>query len=176
MKIFITVILTIAGISVLGFLFMISGIFNPSALVPHTRLTLWAINTTKDISIERRAKKITVPELNDPTLIKIGFEHYNEMCVVCHAAPGIEKSEFAKGLYPHPPRLYKETQDLEPKETFWIIKNGIKLTGMPAFGPTHSDEKIWAITSFVLNKLGNMTPEDYSKRRNELDSMKLSGQ
>ncbi|MEP7231601.1 MAG: cytochrome c [Ginsengibacter sp.] len=43
-------------------------------------------------------------------------------------------------------------------EAFWIIKNGIKMTSMPAFGPTHSDQKIWAITDFLLNKMNKMSP------------------
>jgi mono/diheme cytochrome c family protein len=66
-----------------------------------------------------------------------------------------------KGLYPRPPRFYKSDDMPDPDEAFWIIKNGIKMTSMPAFGPTHDDRKIWAITGFVLNKMNKMSPEEY---------------
>lgn len=161
MKTFITVIITLASLALLTLLFIFSGIFNPGALKPHKDLTLWAINTTKDKSIEKRAKKISVPYLDDTSMIQTGFRHYNEMCVMCHSAPGIKESEIAEGLYPHAPHIYKYAGKMNPKEIFWVVKNGIKMTGMPAFGPTHDDRKIWAITAFIKNKLGNMTPEEY---------------
>ena len=167
MKTFITVIITLASLALLTLLFIFSGIFNPGALKPHRHFTLWAINTTKDISIEKRAKKISVPYLDDTTMIQTGFSHYNEMCVVCHSAPGMEESEIAKGLYPHAPHIYRYASKMDPKEIFWVVKNGIKMTGMPAFGPTHDDQKIWAITSFIKNKLGNMTPEEYKAWQNK---------
>jgi mono/diheme cytochrome c family protein len=161
MKTFVTVIITLASLAILLLLFIFSGIFNPGALKPHKDLTLWAINTTKDISIEKRAKKISVPYLDDTTMIQTGFRHYNEMCVMCHSAPGMDESEIAQGLYPHAPHIYKYAGKMDPKEIFWIVKNGIKMTGMPAFGPTHDDQKIWDITAFIKNKLGNMTPKEY---------------
>ena len=157
------VLITLLCLLLLGFLYIFTGIFNPSALVPHTKLTLWVINKTRDNSVERRDRNIVVPALNDSALIVTGFEHYNEMCVICHSAPGIKPSEIARGLYPLPPLIYKYGSTMEPAEAFWIIKNGLKLTGMPAFGETHSDEKIWAITAFVTHKLENMTPEEFKE-------------
>ena len=161
MKKLIIALITLGSLVVLMFLFIFSGIFNPSALSKHSKLTLWMINKTRDISVERRIKKIDIPDLNDSTLIQIGFQHYNEMCVICHSAPGIEQSETALGLYPHPPQFYKHASRMDPKETFWIIKNGFKLTGMPAYGPTHSDQKIWAMTAFITQELGKMKPDEY---------------
>ena len=49
----------------------------------------------------------------------------------------------------------------DPDESFWIIKNGIKMTSMPAYGPTHTDQKIWAMTDFLLNKMNKMSTEEY---------------
>ena len=71
------------------------------------------------------------------------------MCEECHGAPGVERSEMGKGLYPRGPKLLWAAKEDSPSELFWITKNGIKMTGMPAFGPTHSDEEIWAIVAFV---------------------------
>ncbi|HKK41160.1 MAG TPA: cytochrome c [Bacteroidales bacterium] len=160
-KIIITIIITLAVILAAFTAFIYSGAFDVSQLTPHKAITLWIINTTRDRSIDKRIKNIQVPPLNDTSLYAEGFMHYNEMCVICHGAPGIEPGEMTEGLYPTPPVFYKSDDMPEPNESFWIIKNGIKMTSMPAFGPTHSDQKIWAITAFLLNKMNNMSPGEY---------------
>ncbi len=141
-------------------LFIYSGIYNVSAMEPHNGFTLWMMNTVKDNSIEHQAKEIKAPNLNDSSLVKLGFSHYREMCVGCHGGPGQSRDEIGQGLYPMAPTLAKSAKELSPSELFWITKNGIKMTGMPAFGRTHPDDKIWAIVSF-LEKLPGMTKEQY---------------
>ncbi|HEY5391991.1 MAG TPA: cytochrome c, partial [Hanamia sp.] len=79
--------------------------------------------------------------------------------------PGVSPDELAKGLYPPPPKFYKSNDMPEPAEAFWIIKNGIKFTGMPGFGATHDDQKIWDITDFLLNKMNKMTADEYQDWR-----------
>ena len=107
-------------------------------------------------------KENVVPgNIKDTSLIVVGFKHYNEMCVGCHGAPGVKPYELAEGLYPKPPELFKHADEGDAQEFFWIIKNGIKMTSMPAYGPTHDDTKIWAITAFVTQQLAKMTPEEY---------------
>ncbi len=160
-KIFLSIIFTLI-ILIGGFLIYIySGSYDISQLTPHNALTKWIIHTTTEHSIESRLSNIEVPNLEDSTMIIDGFGHFNEMCVTCHGAPGKSPDELAEGLYPKPPRLYKFADRLEPKEVFWVVKNGIKMTSMPAFGPTHPNEKIWAITAFLTKKLGKMSPEEY---------------
>jgi mono/diheme cytochrome c family protein len=147
---------------IVGYLILIySGIYNISAMHPHNKLTLWMMNTVKDNSIEHNSNnKIKTPDLLDTSLVKMGFVHYREMCVTCHGAPGIEQSEMAQGLYPNPPKLSEAVKDWTPQQLFWIIKNGLKMTGMPGFAPTHSDDMIWAIVAFS-EKLPSMTKEQY---------------
>ncbi|HLW74694.1 MAG TPA: cytochrome c, partial [Gammaproteobacteria bacterium] len=111
-------------------------------------------------SIHARLDAITVPVLTDPVMVEQGFDHYHEMCEGCHLAPGIEDSELRSGLNPQPPLLYKTVPHSSPAELFWTVKNGIKMTGMPAWGVTHDDAKIWAIVAF-LEQLPKMTPEQY---------------
>jgi mono/diheme cytochrome c family protein len=95
-------------------------------------------------------------------MIMEGFRHYREMCVGCHLAPGVDATEIREGLLPKPPRLQKAVEEWTPEELFWITKNGVKMTGMPAWGPTHSDAKIWAIVAF-LEKLPHMTAAQYQE-------------
>ncbi len=146
-----------------GLIYMYSGIFDISARVPHDAITLWAMNTVRDNSIKHNAdNNIKTPDLNDSDLVKMGFVHYREMCVGCHGGPGIERSEIGQGLYPKAPSLARVANDWTPQQLFWITKNGLKMTGMPAFGPTHSDEMIWAIVAFT-KKLPTITKEQYQK-------------
>jgi len=109
-------------------------------------------------------KEIVVPgNLTDTALIVMGFKHYNEMCVGCHSAPGLPTNKMLEGWYPKPPELFKYSKEDDAREFFWIIKYGIKMTSMPAFKPTHDDEKLWAITAFVTQKLGKMSPVEYNE-------------
>ena len=116
-------------------------------------------------SIMKRTKNIEVPDLKDSTKYATGFRHYDEMCAICHGAPGIEESEFAEGLYPEPPEFTERANIPGAAGGYWIIKNGIKMTGMPAFSPTHSEEELWSIIAFLVNRLPGMTESEYKSMK-----------
>jgi len=160
-KIIITVILTIV-VFILGFyIYISSGSYDISQLSPHNSLTKSVISITTNNSIKKRVKDITEPNnLKDTAVINSGFKPYMEMCSGCHGAPG-EPNDMIKGWYPKPPELYKDAKETDAKEFFWITKNGIKMTAMPAFQPTNSDEQIWGIIAFVTQKLPKMTADEY---------------
>ncbi len=160
-KIILTVIFTLIIIVIIIMLYIYSGSYDVSQTKPDNAITNWIMRTTVNYSVKKRLKSVQVPSLTDTSMIVLGFQHYKEMCAECHGAPGIDQEELAMGLYPKPPKFYKSDDMPDPDEAFWIIKNGIKLTGMPAFGPTHSDKEVWAITAFLLNKMNNMSPDDY---------------
>jgi hypothetical protein len=161
-KVIFTVIVTLAVLAGGFYVYILSGAYDISQLVPHNSLTKNIIQTVKHRSIDKRMETVTVPgNLNDTALLIAGFVHYNEMCTDCHGAPGVSPDEMAEGLYPKPPKIYKRAHEKEAQEFFWIIKNGIKMTGMPAYAPTHDDVKIWAITAFVTQKLSTMSSEEY---------------
>ncbi len=122
-----------------------------------------------DHSVARHADAIAVSETYMAPDIAEGFEHYNEMCVVCHGAPGIAKGEVGEGLNPPAPDLAKTAGEWQPQEIYWMVKNGIKMSGMPAFGPTHDEEKLWNITAFV-KRLPDMTAEEYRKLSEEAEA------
>jgi mono/diheme cytochrome c family protein len=98
--------------------------------------------------------------------IEEGFEHYDEMCTTCHCGPGIERSEIGKGLNPRAPDLAKAIKAWAPRQLFWIVKHGVKMTGMPSFSVTHNDEQIWSIVAFI-EKLPDMSPEQYQHMRQQ---------
>ena len=81
------------------------------------------------------------------------------MCSECHLAPGVKRTEISQGLYPRAPELRRKTT-LTPAEQFWVVKHGIKMTGMPAWGVTHDDDLLWDVVAFV-RKLPELTKEQY---------------
>jgi mono/diheme cytochrome c family protein len=136
-----------------------SGLYPIGADVPHWAITYRILETLRDRSIAEHAQDVQVPVLDTAEQVADGAGHYNEMCRGCHLAPGMVGTELRAGLYPKPPNLTQRS-DLTPAQMFWTIKHGIKLSGMPAWGVTHSDQKIWAIVAFI-RKLPGMTPEQY---------------
>jgi hypothetical protein len=82
------------------------------------------------------------------------------MCTGCHLAPGVGDNEMRQGLYPQPPNL-SQPRDRRPAQSFWIIKHGIKMSGMPAWGVTHDDEAIWGLVAF-LQQLPTMDAAVYA--------------
>jgi len=154
----------LAVLAVAALLFIFSGVYDVSASNPDSGLIAWALQTTQSRSVhrayERLEGKVQIPRLDKPQTVRTGLIHYHEMCVTCHGAPGVKISEIGQGLNPYPPELAARAAEDEPLETFWIVKNGIKMTGMPAFGATHSDDEIWAIVAF-LNRMPKLSPQEY---------------
>lgn len=156
---FISLVLTIIALGL--------GVYNMAATDKHWNVTEKIIAQVRDSSIAARAQELTAPSLEDAELLSQGAEHYNAMCTICHLAPGIKVTELSAGLYPTPPIFHQrepitdQTKKLErAKAYFWVIKNGLKMTGMPAWGLSHDDNEIWGMAAFVL-KMSNMTPEQY---------------
>ncbi len=143
-----------------GLITVYSGLIDVGATNPHHPFTRWLLETTMDRSVRVHARGIETPPLEDPRLVMDGFRHYREMCVGCHLAPGITSSEIHKGLMPEAPVLQETVEEWTPAELFWVVKNGVKMTGMPAWGATHGNKEIWAIVAF-LEKLPQMTAEQY---------------
>ena len=156
------IILAMLLFIVLGIgLFVWSGIYNPGADSPHWKITYSLMQTTRERSVEQRAAAITLPaNLNDPQLILKGAGQYAAMCTSCHLAPGMKDSELRPGLYPQPPNLSEVSVD--PREAFWVIKHGMKMSAMPAWGASHDDATIWSMVAF-LQKLPSMTPAQYKE-------------
>jgi mono/diheme cytochrome c family protein len=158
------VLIVLGCIIVGGGAFVLSGDYNVAADVPHWKVTLLLLEAVKDRSIAAHSKGITVPSLNEEGLIQVGFPHFQETCRLCHGAPGYPREEFAEGLYPNPPFLgsHELQRELGDRELYWIVKNGLKMTGMPAFGKTHSEEQLWGIVAF-LRRLPSLDSRSYEQ-------------
>ncbi len=162
------VMVTLILILIIGLITVYSGWYDVSAANKNSEFEQWLLGTTMDNSVEKRSKDITVPDLTSPDKFREGFAHYHEMCQGCHGAPGMEQTEMSKGLNPSAPDLAESAQDMTPQELFWVTKNGVRMTGMPAWGLTHSDDKLWSVVAFI-EKLPGMSGIEY-------DSLKVHSQ
>lgn len=162
MKTVLTIIVFLVLVAAAGAALVWSGSFNVSARVPHWDITSEAIEVLRDRSITVHSRDITIPSLGDPALIPKGANLYGETCIHCHGAPGIPAGPFAQGLYPAPANLLTGSVQNEWSDTelYWIADNGIKLSGMPAFGSNYEKQEIAALTAFV-RRLPKVSPEQY---------------
>lgn len=165
MKSFVVAVLIILGCVLSGgAAFVLSGVYNVAADVPHWRVTFLLLEAVRERSIAVHSEGIEVPPLNSEGLVTTGFPHFHDTCRLCHGAPGYQREEFAEGLYPKPPLLssHEVQRENEDRELYWIVKNGLKMTGMPSFGKTHSEEQLWGMVAF-LRRLPSLDPQTYKQ-------------
>jgi len=153
-----------------GSAYIYSGIYPIGADVPHNKFTYWILEQARERSITRASKDIQVPDLSSADMLLSGGADYNDMCSSCHLKPGQSENDMTIGLYPVPPNLSltahkdEHSQDddetIEAQKMFWTIKHGIKASGMPAWGLTHDDGRIWAMVAFI-NKMPDLTADQY---------------
>jgi mono/diheme cytochrome c family protein len=153
----VTVLVLIGG----SVFYAVSGIYNIAATKSHWRVTKGFIGLTKHRSIDAHKENLTIPE-TDPADRRQAFSHYHSMCRYCHGAPGYGSAEFSMGMYPEPPEMATGhvQEEMDDQGIFWTVTNGLKLTGMPAFGPTHTDVEIAGIVSLV-RQIPHLPPRQY---------------
>ncbi len=157
-----TVVAACAIFAAAGLIVIYAGIYDVGATAPHWRVTEWLLQTARLRSIAWHASGIQPPaNLDSEANLLLGVDHFAAHCAVCHGAPGVPKGDIAEGLYPAPPDLKQAAQRYTPAELFWILRHGIKMSGMPAWSD-HTDAELWATVGF-LEKLPTMTEADYAK-------------
>jgi len=147
-------------IAIALWIYVRSGLYDIGADAHHWAVTYNILQSVRDRSIRERSRDLRPPNLNDPQLVLKGAGQYAAMCTGCHLVPGKENSEIREGMYPQPPNLSKLSVD--PRDAFWAIKHGIKMSGMPAWGASHDDATIWSMVAF-LQKLPELTPQQYKE-------------
>lgn len=144
-----TLALTGAVLAVASAGVLYSGIINVAADEPHSQVVEALLEITRERSIAVRARDIEVPSLADDALIRSGAGNYHAMCIGCHLAPEMGSTELSQSLYPAPPNLAQRGTGGDPAATFWVIKHGIKASGMPAWGKSMNDDYIWGMVAFI---------------------------
>ena len=144
--------------------FFFGGYYSISAIPDDPAIVAWALTHVRNASISHHATDQPPMSLDDQTVIQAGAVAFNQRgCAQCHGGPGVDWAKFSEGLRPDPPDLKDIAKELPAAQIFWVVKNGINMTGMPSFGRAGADDKeIWTIAAFV-KKLPNISDEDYKK-------------
>jgi mono/diheme cytochrome c family protein len=142
-------------------LYFYGGFYSVAAIEPHFDVVAAAVTAVREASIERHANAGTPPALDD-VAVRAGAHAFAKAgCVDCHGAPGVAPAPFTKGMNPPPPALKEAGEEDAPGQIFWVVRNGIKMTGMPGFDATHADDKeLWRIVAFI-KKLPTVSPEEF---------------
>ena len=156
---------------VAGYLLLQSGFIPANADAKAGGLELWVAGTSLNATLRNQAPKVPNPiALTDANLIQ-GISLYGQHCAICHgtASGAASASPVARGLYPAPPQLADEgVEDDAEGVSYWKIKHGIRLTGMPAWGPTMNDRQIWTLALFLkhMDKLPPAARQAWAQVKN----------
>jgi mono/diheme cytochrome c family protein len=148
--ILIGIVLTLAAGLAGAYLFISLGLMPANADSPPSFLEKWMAQTSLRAALNKDAPSTPNPVvLNDENLIS-GIQLYAVNCAVCHGASDGKASNIAMGLYQHAPQFVQHGVEDDPDgKIYWKIKHGIRLTGMPSFGGTLSENELWQLTLFL---------------------------
>jgi cytochrome c553 len=149
-----------------AFAFIKSGIYDVGAARPHTKFTEWITHETMIHSVRRHAAGIDAPASFTPSQVAAGFCQYQTHCVACHGASAVARGQWASGQEPAPPYLIDASRRFDRAQLFWIVDHGIKITGMPAWRGTMSEQQMWNTVAF-LEAMPKMDSQDYVRWRTE---------
>ncbi len=156
----------IVGLGIAGALLISwSGLVSIAASSGHWSVTRWFLGWTMENAVESQSLLVSKPEgldLDDPTLVLRSAAHYATACSICHGAPGVPQSPVVQAMTPSPPRLEEKVSEWSDEELFWIVKYGIKYSGMPAWPTQDRDDEVWAQVAF-LRALPGMTLGQYAE-------------
>lgn len=151
-----TIAAFLAVVGLGGALTVIGGLVPIKASSGHWPITAAFLNFTMRRSVIMHSLGIETPALEDRALVLKGAGHYEVGCSPCHGSPALRQPIIALAMTPHPPELSKEIPKWRARELFYIVKHGVKFTGMPAWPAQERDDEVWAMVAFLraLPKLG----------------------
>ena len=156
-----------------------SGMISVAADKAHQPMVYDFLNWARSQSIAKASEDIIVPKLDEAAMISSGGADYNDMCAGCHLSPAVESTDLSAGLYPKPPNFtdvevaerYKS--EAGAQQSFWAIKHGIMASGMPAWGATHDDDRLWAMVAFI-RVLPELSADQYTMLTTRFDTDMLA--
>ncbi len=160
-----TVLVTLLSAAIValigGAAFVYSGMFNVAANEPHSPAVYWLLEQARVRSIQVHAAGLAAPPgYDEQSKVAEAAGHFSEHCSTCHGGPGVKPSIWTQGMYPSPPNLKQVAARYTPGELFWILKNGIKMSAMPAMA-SDGDEMLWSTVAF-LERLPTLSEDDFN--------------
>jgi mono/diheme cytochrome c family protein len=144
-------------------IFFFGGFYSVAESEDDPAIVSWALAHVRAASVARHAAETPPASLDDPATVKLGARAYATIgCANCHGGPPDKDwAKWSEGLKPVPADLKVMAKERSASELFWVIKNGVKMTGMPSFGLAGApDQQIWTIVAFIKN-LPSMSDADY---------------
>lgn len=173
----IVAIAIVVGVGLLGWNMVRHGF---SARDTPSAIETFAALTARKLAVPSNYSQLHNPFAASPENIQAGMEHFADHCATCHANDGSGDTLFGRGLYPKPPDMRKaETQNKSDGELYYTIENGVRLSGMPAFGehPSTNDADSWRLVTFIRHlpaltdeeaaKMGTLNPKTEEDRQEE---------
>lgn len=152
-----------AGVGIAVFFF--GGFFSVAASAQDPALVNWALINVREASIARHAIERPPFQVDDVAVVGRGAQAYASLgCQSCHGGLGAKPARFSEGLNPQP-NLKAVINNISPPELYWVLKNGIKMTGMPSFGTgkdAASDADLWSVVAFLKN-VPSLSSDDLAK-------------
>jgi len=161
-----TVCATLAALAIAGVLggyaVMVSGIYNVASTSQHLQFVHSILEKGMHYSVRFHARKIVAPPLDDKQLVRSGAVLYQANCVECHGAPGVAPRGIGMGMQPIPGPLVDATSKWDAGQMYWIVRHGIKMSGMPAWEYRLQDEELWQLIAF-MQQMPQLSPADYAE-------------
>ncbi len=160
-----TVAATLATLSVLaaalGAVIMYSGAYNISATRQHFQFVHTLLEQAMHYSVRSHARDVVAPPMDIDTQALRGAGLYRDNCVVCHGAPGVAQGDIGQSMQPIPGPLSDAARRWRPNEMYWIIRHGIKMSGMPAWEYHLAEQDMWALVAFLV-EMPRLSPTAYA--------------
>ena len=152
-----------AGLAALAVAFGVieTGVYDATAISPHDPVSAWVTHTTMIHSVQRNARTIEAPRRFTGQQVLAGLREYGTDCAMCHGAPAVAHAQWVDGMTPAPPYLLDAARHWSARELFYIVRNGVKMTAMPAWGLSRSDVEVWDMVAF-LEALPAISPAEYA--------------
>lgn len=154
------VVLALGAALALGLGAAAAGLVPIAASTGHWKITDWFLHWTMQNSARTYSAVQTPKVIRDDTGLVSAAGHFRQSCQVCHGAPGEAPSPVMQAATPPAPNLARTAGHYTDRELFWIIRHGVKFTGMPAWAGTNRDDEIRRMVGFV-RRLPTMTPRQY---------------
>lgn len=150
----------IGAVIAAGFFF--GGFYSVAGTAYEPEIVKSVLIRVRTASVARHAKDPAPANLEEAATIQAGARQFiAHGCATCHGAPGVDWLKFSEGMHPDPPGLKDVVDERTPSELFWVIKNGINMTGMPSFALAGAkDDELWQIVAF-LKKLPTVSDADF---------------
>jgi mono/diheme cytochrome c family protein len=151
------------AMAVAAAVFFFGGYYNVAATQPDPDIVAWALEKVRTASINRHAVEKPPVSMEDPAIVQTGARAFAARgCTNCHGGPGVMKAKFSEGLHPEAADLEDVVKELDAAEIFWVVRNGISMTGMPGFNLVEAtDQEIWTIAAFVKQR-PHVSDADYA--------------